>query len=306
MTDLIVLNGLKYRKILKEQINLSGNQPTSYNAGEIFWNSGLLKHLKLSKIEDPRVDRLDPFKIAMDDALATSETLKYVNKCLKRTGYELNDNGTTFFTRLIGEIIGNEKNHCGKDGEWYVSGHFTQATDGEYGIGRLSFINIGNTIFENLMYNCKNEETKKKIENHLKRQQSLFNVGYNKESSVTVFGLQYKISSETDEKQVDRGTGTIKFIDAFSKLGQTINNEKPKMAIISGNTHILYDGTYNLQEKTNGKDKVQVIAFNKDNDINKKPDSNYVKVLKNRFPGVIISLEFYLDKRYLEKFKEGQ
>ena len=78
------------------------------------------------------------------------------------------------------------------------------------------------------------------------------------------------------------------------------------MTIISGNTHIMFDGTYNLSEKKTKNGNIQVIAFNKENDLRKRPDPNYVKLLKNRFPGVIISLEFYLDKMYLDKLKEGK
>ncbi len=305
ITDLIVLNGLNYRKKINHSVKLSGNVPSSYNAGEIFWNSGLLKHLSLSKVEDPRVERLDPFTITMHDSnYATNETLTYFNNCLLRTGFLLNDDGISYFTRLIGEIIGNAKEHSGSNGEWYVSGHFTQATPGNYGKGCLSFISIGNTIYENLIHNCKSEETKRKINNHLKAHKSLFNVGFNEEASVTVFGLQYKISSETDENNLDRGTGTIKFIDSFSNLGKTFNNEKPKMTIVSGNTHILFDGTYNLQNMKKNNQEIQVIAFNEENDLYKRPDSNYVKILKNRFPGVIISIEFYLDKMYLIKMRE--
>lgn len=307
LTDLIVLNGFKFRNAIRNPIKLSGDQPTSYTAGEIFWNSGLLKHLNLSKIEDPRVERLDPFKMTMNDAnYATNETIKYINNCLNRTGYTLNNEGISYFAKLVGEIIGNSQEHSGINGEWYVSGHFTQVTPGNYGKGCLSFISVGNTIYENLMYNCKSKKTYNKIINHLKFHKKLFNIGWNEESSVTVFGLQYKISSETDDDHVDRGTGTIKFIDSFANLGKTFNNEKPKMAILSGNTHILFDGTYNLSEKRTRNGNLQVIAFNKDNDLKKRPDSNYVKILKNKFPGVIISLEFYLDKMYLDKLKEGK
>lgn len=307
LTDLLVLNGLKYRNVIKKHVKLTGNQPTSYNAGEIFWNSGLLKHLNLSEIEDPRVERLDPFKMIMNDTnSATNETIKYINNCLKRSGYILNGEGISYFAKLVGEIIGNSQEHSGPNGEWYVSGHFTQTTSGNYGKGCLCFISIGDTIYYNLMNNCKSKKTHQKIVHHLKCHKGLFNIGWNEESSVTVFGLQYKISSKTDENHVDRGTGTIKFIDSFANLGQTFNNEKPKMSIISGSTYILFDGTYNLQEKETNKGSIQTIAFNKENNLKKRPDPNYVKVLKNSFPGVIISLEFYLDKTYLDKLKEGK
>ena len=168
----------------------------------------------------------------------------------------------------------------------------------------MVFISIGNTIYENLKYNTKCDLTLKKLEKHLKYHKPLFDFAWNEEGSLTVLGLQYKISSVTDEKHPDRGTGTIQFIDSFSKLGSKIDGDIPKMAILSGSTHILFDGTYNLKEKNIDNTSVKTIAFNKDNDIKKKPNSKYVKILNNRFPGVIISTNFYVDSRYLKKKEE--
>lgn len=43
------------------------------------------------------------------------------------------------------------------------------------------------------------------------------------------------------------------------------------------------------------------IAFNEDNDLNKKPDKKCVYNLQNKFPGTIISMELYLDRKYFEQ-----
>jgi hypothetical protein len=41
------------------------------------------------------------------------------------------------------------------------------------------------------------------------------------------------------------------------------------MTILSGNTHILFDGTYTLKEKKINKTTTKVIAFNSTNDLKK-------------------------------------
>ena len=303
--DLLVSNGKKYRNDYGKKVKLSGNMPKGYSAGEMFCNSGLLRHLKLFTGEDLLVERLDPFELEKDVNVATNKTINYYNKCLQRYHMELNEEGIDYMNSLVGEIIGNADEHSGEHGDWYVSGHFTQAVSNfEYGKGSLVFISIGNTISENLKYNTKSELITEKLEKHLKCHKSLFDFNWNEESSLTVFGLQYKISSVKDDNNPDRGTGTIDFIDSFSKLGSKIEGDVPKMAILSGRTHILFDGTYNLLEKNVGNSVIKMIAFNKENNIKKKPDSRYVKVIKNRFPGVIISTNFYVDSRYLKK-KEG-
>lgn len=304
--DLLVLNGKKYRNQANKNAKISGNMPNGYNAGEIFCNSGLLKHLNLFKKEDPLVERLEPFNQEKDVNKATNQTIIYYNNCLKRYGYTLNEKGVNYFNKLVDEIIGNANEHSGENGEWYVSGHFTQAGNCEYGRGNLVFVSIGNTIYENLKYNTKSKNTMNKLESHLKSHRSLFDFNWNEESSLTVLGLQYKISSATDDKHPDRGTGTIEFINSFTNLGRKVDGDVPKMAIISGNTHILFDGTYTLKERKVKNKIIKTIAFNKENNIKKKPDPNYVKILKNSFPGVIISVNFYVDKRYLNELKKEE
>lgn len=42
-----------------------------------------------------------------------------------------------------------------------------------------------------------------------------------------------------------------------------------------------------------------IITFNKEQDLDLPPDKNYVKRLNNRFPGTIISMEFYIDRNYI-------
>ena len=50
--------------------------------------------------------------------------------------------------------------------------------------------------------------------------------------------------------------------------------------------------------------KIPLIAFNEENDLSKKPDSKYVKRIDENLPGTMISMEFYLDKEYIEKQME--
>lgn len=116
--------------------------------------------------------------------------------------------------------------------------------------------------------------------------------------------ITVKISRFNSKADPDRGTGTIKFIQNFSILGKTFENDKPLMTILSGNTHILFDGTYNLKSKIVRNKEIPVIAFNKENDLRKRPDKKVVKLLKNKFPGTIITVEFFVDRRYLKSIKE--
>ena len=50
-----------------------------------------------------------------------------------------------------------------------------------------------------------------------------------------------------------------------------------------------------------GNGDKQIIAFNEKNDIYREPDTKYVRTIKEKFSGTIISLKFYLDGRYIRK-----
>lgn len=74
------------------------------------------------------------------------------------------------------------------------------------------------------------------------------------------------------------------------------------MAILSGNTHILFDGKYAMDKEPNGR---KVIAFNDENSLLAPPDSSYVKTIGPRkFPGTIISIKFSLEKTQMQDVSE--
>lgn len=307
ITDVIVLEGLKYREKLKIPYKLNGNFPKTPEAIQVFINSGLLKHLEISKnVSDPLVERLDPFTKNNSSLELTNNVIKYYQNCLRRNGYELTSKGIDKFNNLVGEITDNMTIHCGDNGSWFVSGHFAQEKNQNIGKGTLTFINFGNSIYESLKDSSTSDRIKRKLNQRTKQQKPLFEFGiWNEESSWTVFALQYKISRLNNPKDKDRGTGTIKFIKNFSILGKSIQNDKPLMAILSGNTHILFNGKYKIINKIIRGNEVPVIAFNKENDISKRPDKDVVKINDNKFPGTVITTEFYVDSKYLKLIKEG-
>ena len=63
------------------------------------------------------------------------------------------------------------------------------------------------------------------------------------------------------------------------------------MVIASGNTRIIFDGTYSIIEKLKegAKRKYKMITFNNSGEINDEPDKNYVTFAPHFFPGTIIS-----------------
>jgi len=70
-----------------------------------------------------------------------------------------------------------------------------------------------------------------------------------------------------------------------------------KMCVMSGRTHILFDGKYKMKRTSQGR----IVAFNEDNDLSRLPDRQYVRHIDEGFPGTLISLQFFLDQEYLRE-----
>lgn len=307
ITDAIVLSGEKERSRRASPIVFTGSYPKTSEALQVFLVSGLVKHLgveDISEIEIPQVERLDPFMRSFDPNELTNKVIDYYNRCLKRNKCQLSELGINYLNGLAGEIIDNLKNHSGDYGTWYVSGHFNQDANRSLGKGTLVFISVGNTIYESLRATA-SKATVAKLRRYTNKQYGAIVGDRDEERAWTTLSLQYRISRLNTIEHPDRGTGTIKFIESFTELGRTYNDEKPLMSIVSGGVRILFDGTYRIQKQNIGDKDVPVIAFNVDNDLSKRPDSKAVGLLRNRFPGVIISVEFYVDEKYLKDTGQG-
>ena len=300
LLDIVIVKGRKYLNNLGFKCEITGNFPADDNVKELFIFSGLPKHLDLLKGISPQVEILDPFDTINDTNLETHRIIEYYDNCLKRNGYQLNDKGKIYFNKLINEIVDNARIHNGYKDKFYCGGFYSHNIKK----GQLSIISFGNTMYESLNSDSTSDNIKKKIKEYINDQKNFFDFSYNEEMSWTVFALQYKISRLNSIEMPDRGTGTIQFLEAFMEMGQTIKMEKPMMVLVSGNTHILFDGTYTLKEEIINGETVKIIAFNKNNNLKDKPDKDYVKDLNVKFPGVIINIEFFVDPAYLERFKE--
>lgn len=304
ITGIIVKSWNDNRKLFRKNIELSGNSPQD-EAMHIFVNSGLPKHLNIEKREFKEFVILDPFKTTKDVVDDTNSVIIYYNNCIKKHGFELTAEGINHMNTLVGEIITNAKEHCGNDGDWFVSGHFyKEKNESVHSKGQLTFISFGNTIYENML--SVEGKVRDVFDNFFKdKKSSIFKKKFDKELLYNVLSLQYKISSKMKEKEndIDRGTGTIKFIEHFERIGNTLEQEVPKMSILSGKSLILFDGKYRITNKKNSDGKsLKQIAFNESNDLFIDPDPDYVKKVRYPFPGTAINVEFHVDEKYLEKF----
>lgn len=235
---------------------------------------------------------------------------EYIDKCLKLNEYMLTLQGKSNFGQMLGEVVNNCEIHSGKESVWHAIGHYVDKGHEREGEVQLVIFDIGDTIYESFKSKDSSKEMQEKFDSLCCHHKKIFDRNWDEEALATVFVLQSKISRKRDSQdrnQQDRGTGTIRLIEKFREIGCTADGRQPVMSIISGKTQILFSGTYKLKDKKFNNDKIfgndnlKIIAFNDENDLYSKPDNKVVRKLKSFFPGTIITMCFYLDKKFMDK-----
>lgn len=233
----------------------------------------------------------------------TSKLVDYVINSLNRIGKSLTADKIHNLSVVIGEILINAEEHSTFQQRFSI-GYFQEITeqDKHYGIFKLAILNFGQTIYEkfNDEY-CKNTEIVRqmKILSNKYKRRNLFSKNIFSESTLwTLYSLQDGVTSTDPNIYSRRGNGSIQFIEKFFSFSENNNNNtynSSKLVIISGNSRILFDGNYDIIVVNKEGHEFKMMTFNRENDIETIPDSNYVKDDKNYFPGTIISLKIILN-----------
>lgn len=311
--DVIVLAAKSFHKVRGSELVISGNFPEDKYTKDVFIASGLVRHLKINQYTQN--DNIIRFKLvsgkegAQESSRVATKLTRYFNDCLHTQGYRLTDVGENNLASMFGEVIDNCERHGGNGSVWYTLGHYQIRDEYEWGEIQLTIFNFGDSIYEQLCGSETSEETKEKLCRMSQIHKQYFAEDWTEEAMYTVFSLQESISRLRDRNKEgyrNRGKGTVKLMDTFYRLGQTKNGIKPELTIVSGKVCIKFNDKYKLQKKhyndsVFGNSERMTIAFNADNDIYKKADSN-IEILKESFPGTVIAMKFYLDKQYLDSY----
>lgn len=328
--DVFVINLEKHKKLQGKDVYIHGKLPDDPFLRIVLHVSGILKHLNISDQNiDELVEKTDgiekldlikggkhsgTLKVSTNIGSASASTLisDYFNKCLATQGYELSGDGYSLLCHMVGEVIDNCQIHSGEFCQWFTLGNYFIVNQvDEYGECNLVFFNFGQTIYEGLKDQFKDLDytirDKKLIDTKisldkltaLHSQRGFFGPKWNEEVLWTLYALQDGVSRCISEDEPDRGTGTVRLIEAFQEIGNTVDGKEPEMCIISGKSQIKFSNKYRMKAEIKDGEKRQIIAFNDQNDLKIPPDTNFVRILDSYFPGTIISMKFYLDKSYI-------
>lgn len=272
---------------------------------------GILNDLSIKK-SNPKQRIFKADSIGKEDASAFARDTKnltaeqftaYINKCLNDHLLELNEKGGDHLTSCMGELLDNAERHCGisQRPRWYVRGYVNNNLRNP--VCELTVFNFGDTIFESFEglppdHFSLTKHVQPYVKKHIRKR------GMFEEGLATVAALQGRVSCKNEHDTDSSGTGTIELLKFFQDMHDNLrvlkgkNEEKPRMSLISGSTHISFDGTYKLQKRltTDGESEFYTYPFN-DRNLEKEPDRAYLKQMKNaRFPGVMLNIRFPLQK----------
>lgn len=311
---LTVVDAIAHDAKEERGIGFGGHAPQNEELREIIWATGLPQTLSLTEPPDhykvlgliKSSGRGIQGKSSSQPEEYAQKITEYFKSCFLEYNYTLSDKAQKLLLDGLGEILGNAAEYSGGR-RWYAKAYLRRPANKSYGDCHLVVFNFGPTISETLqrlrLGSPLRDMVEKIVQKHrgpkLKRH-------FTDEALWTILALQGGVSnknSDPSEPESHRGTGTVDMIQMFQDLGQTVGGaESPKMAIVSGRTHIVLDGTYRMAEVTNSEgDRWQHLAFNPSNDIWLPPDRAVVQRLKSPFPGTLISMRFYLDSKYLAR-----
>jgi hypothetical protein len=304
--------GLEAKKL---SVGFKGVFPKDPNQRDIVLTAGLPRNLRVPLPEPKGFFTFELYRgrKTADSAFVSSQRevqsdklTQYVNDCLARYGFKMGPDIAAYLSSLVGEVIGNAEDHSGR-GEWWVAAYLHQASNTDYGDCHITIFNFGKTLNETLQELPANALLRQNIHDLVAAHArfKFFGPSWTEENLWTLYALQEGVSRHNTQTTSlgTRGIGTVDMIEFFQALGQSAKSQ-PKMCIVSGHTHIAFDNRYTMKRQvTQSGETRRIIAFNKTNDLNRPPDAGYVNELKRFFPGTLISLRFYLDKKHLEKTK---
>jgi hypothetical protein len=229
--------------------------------------------------------------------LDLTKIVEYIKECLQRTGHSLTTDAETEFYKVIGEIMSNAEEHSTMPHRFAIGFFQEHHTDEHFGIFNFSIFNFGDTIYNTFKSeNCKNQrvvEQMQALSAAYTKRGLLKKQDFEEETLWTLYALQEGVTS----KEKKRGNGSIQYIENFFRLkGDMQKDEVSKLVIMSGNTRILFDGTYKIFKKPSKDNKrpYRMITFNGTEDIQDKPDKKFVTFAPHYFPGTMISARILL------------
>ena len=305
--DTVAVTFRQERRRTKGKLVLRGTFPLDAAANRFIRAVGIIKNLQLQQYflrrdeeQALKILRRMSYKARLrvseqsPSERAARDLVDYFNDCLTVGGFELTKGARHNLALYAGEVLDNAAQHSETD-EWVLVGYLDLATSDH--ICELTIFNFGKTFADTFLTLPPDHYTRTFVDPFvdLHRSKGFFGSGWTPANLLTVAALQGYVSCKNESDQDTRGNGTVDLINFFQRVHRATlreGMEPPRMAIISGETVIYFDGRHSMAPDKMGR---PIIAFNSQNTLEKPPDHTHVKCLRKvKFPGTIVSIRFPL------------
>ncbi|WP_316826042.1 hypothetical protein [Pedobacter miscanthi] len=306
----------EYKQLRPSVLNIKGDNVIDIDVRKMLYSVGSPAIHSNATI---RFKDIVPYKLCIHNSLSnnpktierkdidTTRLADYVLDSLSRLNRKLTPEKLEDLCIVISEILINAEEHSSNKYRYSI-GYFTEKNvEGKhFGVFRLVIMNFGQTIYEKFKDpDCPNKnvvQKMKELSNSYNKRKLFIFKEFEEETLWTLYSLQEGVTSTDPQEYKKRGNGSIRFIESFFNIKgeKRIVDDFSKMTIISGNTQIVFDGSYNIVRNKRNNENFQYITFNESGNIMNKPDAKFVKFADNYFPGTIISAEMLFNEDDLE------
>lgn len=317
--EVLLANGVKsaleFRKSKNKEFEVRGTLSKNLDHQQLVNEIGIIRSLDAEtdlKLPHPRevqylysfrsIYRVKASPHSVDDKSTSAyELAQHLRLCLETKNLTIKD--CNALSKCVGEVLDNAERHSSKyrsNHVWHVNAFFNDNTEHRY--VEISIFNFGRSIAESFKDLAPHSYPYQLIKVYLDNHGHVVP----RDDLITVAALQHRMSSKLTDENSNMGQGTLILLEYFESLLTEYNFLKnrnsssnvdysPIMSIVSGSTHILIDGTYQLGRLKGTEDEQYVVAFNTENDLKSPPCKKAVRHMDNAFfPGVAISIRFPL------------
>jgi hypothetical protein len=308
--DMVAMDVKNRRRGTRSPLRFTGTFPTDVESNRFIRAIGITHCLevpktKLKPSEEARLrrffqsrrtpDQYAKAKVSSAKATVLRQFADQIDACLATVGKRMTPPGRSALLSYTGEIIDNIEQHA-QSADWYISSYLDPG--GSPPICEVAIFNFGLTFSETFQALPPGSFPWTVVAQYVEAHESQgwFSQAWRTEDLLTLVALQGGVSSKSQGMVDTRGQGTVDLITFFQDMcracTEVSGGTKARMAMLSGDTHILFDGTYRMKPNSTGRD---VLAFNQANSLAEPPDAKHVRHLQGvRFPGTVVSIRFPL------------
>jgi hypothetical protein len=182
--------------------------------------------------------------ISSEKATVILEFADHIGKCLSTVGMQLSAEDRQNLCKYTGELIDNVEQH-GRSRDWYLSSFLDTSLVPP--VCEVAIYNFGRTFAETFLSLPPGSYARKLVEPYVALHDHFrfFGPSWRVVDLLTVVALQGGISSKRVDEDDMRGQGTVDLIEFFEAVSDSCSQShgvRPEMAIISGDTPILFAG----------------------------------------------------------------